>query len=111
MAATGNPGVDVARLKPRRPEVRRGVRRGLGGAVAPADQQRGITSPAGPHTLDALEPHFAANHLGHFAFARALHRALAAADGARIVVSSSAHLFSPVVFDDIHFWLAMPGGR
>ncbi len=72
---------------------------------------RGILINSGPHTLDTLEPHFAANHLGHFAFARALHRALAAADGARIVVvSSSAHLFSPVVFDDIHFWLAMPGG-
>ena len=63
----------------------------------------GVASPAGPHTLEGMELHFAANHLGHFALARALHRALAA-DGARIVVvSSSAHLFSPVVFDDIHF--------
>ena len=47
---------------------------------------------------------FATNHLGHFALALGLHDALAAADGARIVsVSSSAHLRSPVVFDDIHF--------
>ena len=47
---------------------------------------------------------FATNHLGHFALARGLHGALAAAGGARVVsVSSSAHLRSPVVFDDIHF--------
>ncbi|MEP7023752.1 MAG: SDR family NAD(P)-dependent oxidoreductase [Actinomycetota bacterium] len=55
-------------------------------------------------TPEGWEMQFATNHLGHFALARGLHRALAAADGARIVsVSSSAHLRSPVVFDDIHF--------
>jgi NAD(P)-dependent dehydrogenase (short-subunit alcohol dehydrogenase family) len=47
---------------------------------------------------------FATNHLGHFELALGLHDALAAAGSARIVsVSSSAHLMSPVVFDDIHF--------
>jgi len=47
---------------------------------------------------------FATNHLGHFALALGLHRALAAAGNARIVVvSSTGHLLSPVVFDDIHF--------
>lgn len=47
---------------------------------------------------------FATNHLGHFALATGLHGALAAAGGARVVsVSSSAHLRSPVVFEDIHF--------
>src|SRR5258705_5679397 len=51
-----------------------------------------------------FELQFATNHLGHFALAAGLHRALAAAGGARIVsVSSRAHLRSPVVFDDIHF--------
>jgi NAD(P)-dependent dehydrogenase (short-subunit alcohol dehydrogenase family) len=50
------------------------------------------------------ELQFATNHLGHFALALGLHDALAAARGARIVsVSSSGHLLSPVVFDDIHF--------
>ncbi|MFI9100241.1 SDR family NAD(P)-dependent oxidoreductase [Streptomyces fildesensis] len=50
------------------------------------------------------EMQFATNHLGHFALATGLHGALAAAGGARVVsVSSSAHLRSPVVFDDIHF--------
>src|ERR1700754_4916477 len=48
--------------------------------------------------------HFATNLLGHFALTTGLHGALAAAGGARVVsVSSSAHLRSPVVFDDIHF--------
>ena len=55
-------------------------------------------SPSG-HELQ-----FATNHLGHFALAVGLHDALAAADAARIVsVSSSGHLRSPVVFDDIDF--------
>jgi NAD(P)-dependent dehydrogenase (short-subunit alcohol dehydrogenase family) len=47
---------------------------------------------------------FATNHLGHFALATGLHGALAAAGGARVVsVSSSAHLRSAVIFEDIHF--------
>jgi NAD(P)-dependent dehydrogenase (short-subunit alcohol dehydrogenase family) len=61
------------------------------------------------------ELQFHTNHLGHFQLATGLHDALAAApNGARIVsVSSSAHLRSPIVWDDIHFafraydpWLA-----
>lgn len=65
-------------------------------------------------TREGWELQFATNHLGHFALASGLHAALAAAHGARVVaVSSSAHLRSPVVFEDIHFqrrpydpWLA-----
>jgi NAD(P)-dependent dehydrogenase (short-subunit alcohol dehydrogenase family) len=50
------------------------------------------------------EMQFATNHLGHFALALGLHDALAAAEGARIVsVSSSGHLRSPVVFDDLDY--------
>jgi NAD(P)-dependent dehydrogenase (short-subunit alcohol dehydrogenase family) len=50
------------------------------------------------------EAQFATNHLGHFALTVGLHRALAAAGAARVVsLSSSGHLFSPVVFDDINF--------
>jgi NAD(P)-dependent dehydrogenase (short-subunit alcohol dehydrogenase family) len=50
------------------------------------------------------ETQFATNHLGHFRLAVGLHDALAAAEGARIVsVSSSAHLRSPVVFDDLNY--------
>jgi NAD(P)-dependent dehydrogenase (short-subunit alcohol dehydrogenase family) len=50
------------------------------------------------------EMQFATNHLGHFALALGLHDALAAAGGARIVsVSSSGHLRSPVIFDDLDY--------
>jgi NAD(P)-dependent dehydrogenase (short-subunit alcohol dehydrogenase family) len=50
------------------------------------------------------EIQFATNHLGHFALALGLHDALAAAGNARIVsVSSSGHLRSPVVFDDLDY--------
>ncbi|HYS40193.1 MAG TPA: SDR family NAD(P)-dependent oxidoreductase [Pseudonocardiaceae bacterium] len=50
------------------------------------------------------ELQFATNHIGHFALATGLHDALAQAGGARVVaVSSTAHLRSPVVFEDIHF--------
>ena len=59
-----------------------------------------------PETRNAegREMQFAVNHLGHFALALGLHDALAADGLARIVsVSSSAHQYSPVIFDDIHF--------
>jgi NAD(P)-dependent dehydrogenase (short-subunit alcohol dehydrogenase family) len=50
------------------------------------------------------EMQFATNHLGHFALALGLHDALAAAGSARIVsVSSSGHLRSPVIFDDLNY--------
>ena len=50
------------------------------------------------------EAQFATNFLGHFALTLGLHRSLARADGARVVsVSSSGHLFCPVVFDDVNF--------
>ena len=55
-------------------------------------------------TPEGWEAQFAANYLGHAALTLGLHDALAAAQGARVVVvSSSAHLLSPVVFHDIHF--------
>lgn len=50
------------------------------------------------------EQQFATNYLAHFALALGLHSALADAGGARMVtVSSSGHLFSPVVFDDLDY--------
>jgi NAD(P)-dependent dehydrogenase (short-subunit alcohol dehydrogenase family) len=55
-------------------------------------------------TAQGWETQFGTNHLGHFALATGLHRALAAAGDARIVaVSSSGHAASPVVFDDLFF--------
>jgi NAD(P)-dependent dehydrogenase (short-subunit alcohol dehydrogenase family) len=59
-------------------------------------------------TPEGWELQFATNHLGHFALSLGLHGALAA--GARqrgearvVAVSSTAHMRSPVVFDDIQF--------
>jgi NAD(P)-dependent dehydrogenase (short-subunit alcohol dehydrogenase family) len=65
-------------------------------------------------TSAGWEMQFATNHLGHFKLALSLHKALVVAGRARIVsVSSSRHLLSPVIFDDLHFafrpydpWLA-----
>jgi NAD(P)-dependent dehydrogenase (short-subunit alcohol dehydrogenase family) len=55
-------------------------------------------------TETGREMQFATNHLGHFALALGLHDALAAAPNARIVsVSSSGHLRSPVIFDDLDY--------
>jgi NAD(P)-dependent dehydrogenase (short-subunit alcohol dehydrogenase family) len=64
----------------------------------------GVMACPETRTPQGWELQFATNHLGHFALAIGLHRALAAAEGARIVsVSSRAHLRAPVDFDDIHF--------
>jgi NAD(P)-dependent dehydrogenase (short-subunit alcohol dehydrogenase family) len=64
----------------------------------------GVMASPEMRTPQGWELQFATNHLGHFALATRLRGALAAAGGARVVsVSSSAHLRSPVVFDDIHF--------
>src|ERR1700716_885018 len=55
-------------------------------------------------TPEGYEMQFATNNLGPFALALGLHDALAADGHARIVsVSSSGHLRSPVIFEDIHF--------
>ena len=55
-------------------------------------------------TAAGYEMQFATNHLGHFTLATGLHKSLAAAGGARVVsVASIGHLFSPVVFDDLHY--------
>jgi NAD(P)-dependent dehydrogenase (short-subunit alcohol dehydrogenase family) len=64
----------------------------------------GIMASPLMRTPAGWEMQFATNHLGHFALATGLRPALAAAGGARVVsVSSTAHLRSPVVFEDIHF--------
>ncbi len=59
-------------------------------------------------TPEGWEHQFAVNHLGHFILTLGLHDALATGaherGEARIVaVSSTAHMRSPVVFDDLHF--------
>jgi NAD(P)-dependent dehydrogenase (short-subunit alcohol dehydrogenase family) len=74
----------------------------------------GVMALPEQRTPQGWEMQFATNHVGHFALAHGLFRALTEAGSARIVaVSSSAHQLSPVVFDDLHFafraydpWLA-----
>ncbi len=62
-----------------------------------------MDTPRG-ETTQGWETQFGTNHLGHFALATGLHGALAAAGDARVVVvSSSGHAASPVVFDDLFF--------
>jgi NAD(P)-dependent dehydrogenase (short-subunit alcohol dehydrogenase family) len=103
--STGNPAVTVAQLDLLdRASVDRLIDSYDGplhilinnaGVMAVPDRQ---FSPEG-HELQ-----FATNHLGHFRLALGLLPSLRAAGGARVVVlSSRAHLNSPVVFDDIDF--------
>ncbi|WP_344871873.1 SDR family NAD(P)-dependent oxidoreductase [Nonomuraea antimicrobica] len=74
----------------------------------------GVMASPEQYTPQGWEWQFATNHLGHFALATRLHAALAAGGAARIVVvSSTGHQLSPVVFDDVNFafrpydpWLA-----
>ncbi|MGY4384687.1 NAD(P)-dependent dehydrogenase (short-subunit alcohol dehydrogenase family) [Pedobacter sp. UYP24] len=55
-------------------------------------------------TPEGIEMQFMTNHLGHFALTVGLHHALKSTGSARVVVvASSGHLFSPVVFDDVNF--------
>ena len=64
----------------------------------------GVMDTPETYTDNGWELQFATNHLGHFALATGLHDALAAAEDARIVVvSSSGHGQSPIVFEDLFF--------
>ncbi len=103
-AATGNKKVHAAKLD----LVDRGsinvFTNGWKGPLHVLINNAGIMASPETRTPAGWELQFATNHLGHFALALGLHDALAAAGNARIVVlSSSAHMLSPVIFDDIHF--------
>ncbi|WP_405143714.1 SDR family NAD(P)-dependent oxidoreductase [Sphaerisporangium sp. NBC_01403] len=104
IAATGNKQVHVAPLD-------LADRASVAAFVAAWDgplhilvNNAGMMASPEMRTPEGWELQFATNHLGHFGLTTGLHHALAAAGGARVVsVSSSAHLRSPVVFEDIHF--------
>ncbi len=54
-------------------------------------------------TPEGCELQLATNHLGHHALTTGLRANLAAAGRARVMaVSSAGHLYSPVVFEDVH---------
>ncbi|WP_242501829.1 SDR family NAD(P)-dependent oxidoreductase [Flavobacterium beibuense] len=60
--------------------------------------------PEVERTEQGIEMQFMTNYLGHFALAQGLHPYLKAAGNARVVVvSSSGHLLSPVIFDDLNY--------
>lgn len=103
---TGNPDVAVVRLDLM---DRTSIDRLVADFAGPLDiliNNAGVMAvPDRRLSPEGHEMQFATNHLGHFRLTLGLLPALrAAADGARVaVVSSRAHLNSPVVFDDIDF--------
>ncbi|MFF3560886.1 SDR family NAD(P)-dependent oxidoreductase [Streptomyces sp. NPDC002574] len=104
-ASTGNTAVRVARLDVADRASAEAFAAAWDGPLHILVANAGVMAlPELERTREGWETQFATNHLGHFALARGLHRALAAAGGARVVaVSSSGHLISPVVLDDVHF--------
>jgi NAD(P)-dependent dehydrogenase (short-subunit alcohol dehydrogenase family) len=104
IASTGNKQVLVAPLDLADRASVAGFVAGWDGPLHLLINNAGVMASPLMRTADGWEMQFATNHLGHFALATGLHDALAAAGGARVVaVSSSAHLRSPIVFDDIMF--------
>jgi len=102
--ATGNKHVLVAPLDLADQASVRSFVSGWEGPLHVLVNNAGVMAAPLMRTPEGWEMQFATNHLGHFALAAGLHRALASAGEARVVsVSSSAHLGSGVVFDDIHF--------
>jgi NAD(P)-dependent dehydrogenase (short-subunit alcohol dehydrogenase family) len=95
----------VARLDLADPDSVAGFVRAWNGPLHILVNNAGVMAlPQLTRTAAGYEMQFATNHLGHFALATGLHEWLAAANGARVVaVASIGHLFSPVVFDDLHY--------
>ncbi|MBB5153312.1 SDR family NAD(P)-dependent oxidoreductase [Saccharopolyspora phatthalungensis] len=114
VATTGNTALQVAPLDLTDPASIAAFTAAWAGPLHILVANAGVMACPERHTTQGWEWQFTTNHLGHFALATGLHPALAADGAARIVlVSSSGHLLSPVVFDDIHFafrpydpWLA-----
>jgi NAD(P)-dependent dehydrogenase (short-subunit alcohol dehydrogenase family) len=103
--STGNPAVDVKHLDLSDLHSVRAFTTAWKGPLHILINNAGIMAvPELEKTPQGFELQFGTNFLGHFALTTGLHRALAAAGGARVVaVSSTGHLFSPVIFDDLSF--------
>jgi NAD(P)-dependent dehydrogenase (short-subunit alcohol dehydrogenase family) len=104
-SGTGNDQVDVGALELTDPASIDAFTAAWNGPLHVLVNNAGVMAlPERTLAPSGQETQFATNHLGHFRLAVGLHDALAAADGARIVaVSSSAHLRSPVIFDDLSY--------
>jgi len=113
-STTGNPNVRVASLDLSKRSSIAAFVEGWHGPLHVLVNNAGVMAMPETRTAEGWEMQFAINHLGHMALTLGLHGALAADGAARVVsVSSSGHLLSPVVFDDIDFafrpydpWLA-----
>jgi NAD(P)-dependent dehydrogenase (short-subunit alcohol dehydrogenase family) len=106
--STGRDGARVAALDLADTAAVAGFIRGWAGPLHLLINNAAVIPAALARTAEDWELQFATNYLGHFALSLGLHDALAAGarerGKARIVsVSSTAHMRSPVVFDDIGF--------
>jgi NAD(P)-dependent dehydrogenase (short-subunit alcohol dehydrogenase family) len=103
--STGNPAVSVGHLDLADLGSVRAFAGAWDGPLHMLVNNAGIMAlPELTRTPEGREMQFAVNFLGHFALTLGLHDALARAEGARIVsVSSNAHLYAPVVFDDLDY--------
>jgi NAD(P)-dependent dehydrogenase (short-subunit alcohol dehydrogenase family) len=105
IATTGNKGIHVAQLDlDNLSSIHNFVTNWKGPLDILINNAGVMAIPDLQKTQEGIEMQFMTNHLGHFALSTGLHNALKSAGSARIVVvASSGHLFSPVVFDDINF--------
>jgi NAD(P)-dependent dehydrogenase (short-subunit alcohol dehydrogenase family) len=104
IATTGNTQVLVAPLDLADQASVRAFTAAWDGPLHILVNNAGVMAAPETRTPEGWELQFATNHFGHFTLTTGLHQALAAAGGARVVsVSSSGHLRSPIVFEDIHF--------
>src|SRR3984885_2870572 len=103
--STGNPAVDVKYLDLSDLHTVRAFTAAWKGPLHILVNNAGIMAvPELEKTPQGFELQFGTNFLGHFALTIGLHNALAAANGARVVsLSSTGHLFSPMIFDDLNF--------
>ncbi|MEU2305692.1 MULTISPECIES: SDR family NAD(P)-dependent oxidoreductase [Streptomyces] len=112
--STGNQEVNVAHLDLADPASVTAFVAAWRGPLHVLVNNAGVMACPERYTEQGWEWQFATNHLGHFALATGLHDALAAAGDARVVVvSSTGHQRSPIVWDDVDFafrpydpWLA-----
>ncbi len=103
--STGNPAIEVRQLDlSDLGSVRRFADAWQGPLHILVNNAGIMATPELEKTAQGFELQFGTNFLGHFALTLWLQRALASAQGARVVsLSSSAHVFSPVIFDDLNF--------
>lgn len=114
IADGGHAAPEVAALDLAEPESVAAFVAGWDGPLHVLLNNAGVMACPEQRTASGWEMQLATNHLGHFALALGLHRALASDGAARVVsVSSSGHQLSPLIFDDPHFlfrrydpWLA-----